>query len=101
MRLVDHVLLASTGVLEHPTAEEAKVAELDALCDVGQQSFEADHTVYILDKEGMSLAHVVEAALDTRALLVAEETDTEGVEGGLLRKFAVFLVLLGFMMLFG
>jgi hypothetical protein len=34
MRLVHHVLLAAAGISEHFIAEKAKIAKLDALCNI-------------------------------------------------------------------
>jgi hypothetical protein len=77
--LVDHMLLASAGVLEHSAAEEAKVTKLDTLGNVGKESFQTDAAIHIGDEEGMALSHVVETTLNTCTFLVTEETNTKRV----------------------
>jgi hypothetical protein len=59
VRLVYHVLLAAARVAEHLVAEEAEVAELDTLCNVGQKTFERGHTVDVKDVEGVLDTHMV------------------------------------------
>ena len=65
MRLVHHVLLAAARIAEHLSTEEAELAKLNTLGDVGQQAFQGGHTIDIQDVEGVFETHMVEALLHT------------------------------------
>jgi hypothetical protein len=63
MGFIHHVLLTTAGIPEHLAAEEAEVAELDAFCNIGQETFQGCHTINVEDVERVLQTHVVQALL--------------------------------------
>lgn len=74
------MLLTPARVAEHLVAEEAEVAKLDTLCNVGQKTFKRGHTVDVKDVEGMLDAHMVQAFFHSRELLVTEKANAKRVQ---------------------
>lgn len=66
------MLLAADRILETARTEETKAADLDALCDIVQQSLQVDKTVDIENRESMFDTHVVQISLDAGREFVAE-----------------------------
>jgi hypothetical protein len=92
VRLVHHVLLAAARVAEHLVTEEAEVAELYSLCNIGQKTFKRGHTVDVKDVEGMLDTHVVQAFLHSRELLITKKANAKGVQGSANRKSLIIRV---------
>jgi len=42
VRLIYHVLLAPSGIFEHPTAKEAQVTQMNSFSNISHQTFEVN-----------------------------------------------------------
>lgn len=93
--LVEHVLLAAFAGAELLGAGQAEFAQVDSLSQVGQKSFQINQALNVQNIKPMTHSHVVNVALDPRALLITEQANPQTFQSRLRGNALQVLLLIG------